>query len=226
MTPDDWAWELWTMLDRAREDASERKLRLLACALYRPLCEAWPDETCKAALEAAERCTGGNASGRKRAQKEAARLARYWRRLGVGGVNTLMTAAASVAATLLSPPAVLRRGLRKMSHDMLRAVQQVNQRAADDLFRQQVTLIRDILGDPTRPLLLDPAWLTPEVVSLAVASYEERLPSGHLDPARLLILADALLDAGCDDVQLLQHLRGEGPHWRGCFAVDAVLGKG
>jgi hypothetical protein len=52
------------------------------------------------------------------------------------------------------------------------------------------------------------------------------LPSGELDPARLAVLADALLDASCDDVQLLEHLRGEGPHWRGCFAVDAVLGKG
>jgi hypothetical protein len=83
------------------------------------------------------------------------------------------------------------------------------------------------LFNPFRPITLDPSCLTPTVLSLANASYTERLlPSGHLDRSRLLVLADALLDAGCTDAVLLEHLRGEGPHWRGCWAVDAVLGKG
>ena len=43
------------------------------------------------------------------------------------------------------------------------------------------------------------------------------------DPAP--ILADALEDAGCDDADILDHLRGTGPHVRGCWAVDLVLGK-
>jgi hypothetical protein len=87
-------------------------------------------------------------------------------------------------------------------------------------------VIRDLFGDPFRPVTLSPSLLTPTVVSLANASYEHRLlPSGHLDSARLAVLADALLDAGCDDVQPLEHLRSGGPHYRGCFAVDAVLGK-
>jgi hypothetical protein len=42
---------------------------------------------------------------------------------------------------------------------------------------------------------------------------------------RLPILADALLDAGCDDEELLAHLRSEGPHVRGCGAVDLILVK-
>ena len=70
-----------------------------------------------------------------------------------------------------------------------------------------------------------PAGRTPLVVSLAEAAYQERqLPSGELDPARLAVLADALEEAGADPV-LLQHLRGPGPHARGCFAVDAALGR-
>jgi hypothetical protein len=89
----------------------------------------------------------------------------------------------------------------------------------------QCGLLRDLFN-PFRLAKLDASWLTPEVLSLALASYDERLPSGHLDSARLCVLADALLDASCDDVQLLEHLRNEGLHWRGCFAVDAVLGKG
>jgi hypothetical protein len=38
-------------------------------------------------------------------------------------------------------------------------------------------------------------------------------------------LADALEEAGCDSADLLGHLRGPGPHVRGCWAVDLILGK-
>jgi len=39
------------------------------------------------------------------------------------------------------------------------------------------------------------------------------------------ILADALEDAGCDNADILSHLRGPGPHVRGCWVMDAILGK-
>jgi len=42
---------------------------------------------------------------------------------------------------------------------------------------------------------------------------------------QLPILADALADAGCDNADLLAHCRGPGPHCRGCFAVDLILSK-
>ncbi len=50
-------------------------------------------------------------------------------------------------------------------------------------------------------------------------------PCGEMDPVRLAILADALEEAGCADPELLGHLRGPGSHVRGCWAVDAVLGR-
>src|SRR5262249_3553775 len=37
------------------------------------------------------------------------------------------------------------------------------------------------------------------------------------------VLADALEDAGCTDAKLIRHLRSEGPHVRGCWALDSVL---
>jgi hypothetical protein len=46
----------------------------------------------------------------------------------------------------------------------------------------------------------------------------------HL-PVELAVKADALLDAGCGDEDLIQHCREPGPHVRGCWAVDLILGK-
>jgi hypothetical protein len=94
--------------------------------------------------------------------------------------------------------------------------------------------LRDILGNPPfRPVLVDAAWRTPAVLSLAEAAYELRVvpdPSRPgwltLDTARLLVLADALEEAGADEPEMLGHLRGPGEHVRGCHVVDAVLSKG
>jgi hypothetical protein len=98
--------------------------------------------------------------------------------------------------------------------------------AMNEEARSQCEMIRDVFGDPFRPVTLDRAWLTPTVASLAQAAYDERsLPSGELEPDRLTVLADALEEAGCTDDALLSHLRGPGPHVRGCWAVDLILGK-
>jgi hypothetical protein len=44
-------------------------------------------------------------------------------------------------------------------------------------------------------------------------------------PACLGVLSDALEEAGCDKEDILNHLRGPGPHVRGCWALDLLLGK-
>jgi len=86
--------------------------------------------------------------------------------------------------------------------------------------------IRDIFGNPFRPVRVNPVWLTPTVVSLATAAYTERaLPSGHLERDRLAVLSDALEEAGCTDPAIMSHLGGPGPHVRGCHILDLLLGK-
>jgi hypothetical protein len=91
----------------------------------------------------------------------------------------------------------------------------------------QAVLLRCIIGNPFRPVTASPSWRSPQVVALAQAAYEQReLPAGTLDTARLAVLADALEEAGCTDADILNHLRGPGPHVRGCWAVDLLLGKG
>lgn len=111
----------------------------------------------------------------------------------------------------------------------------------------QAAVIRDIVGNPFRPVRLPNApgcaacggagrflvgtggdaeavrcrccpWLTPQVLSLAQAAY-----SG--DWSATLPLSDALEEVGCDSACLLHHLRSPIPHVRGCWAIDLLLGK-
>ena len=74
-------------------------------------------------------------------------------------------------------------------------------------------------GDPRSPVERDPSWLTSTVLKLAEGMYESR------DFSPMPILADALQDAGCDHTDVLDHCRSDGPHVRGCWVVDLVLGK-
>jgi hypothetical protein len=83
----------------------------------------------------------------------------------------------------------------------------------------QSMLLRDLFGNPFRPVTANLAWLTATVVALARGIYDERAFD------RMPILADALQDAGCDNADVLDHCRGPGPHVRGCWVVDMLLGK-
>jgi hypothetical protein len=97
---------------------------------------------------------------------------------------------------------------------------------ADQERRCQANLLRDLFGGSFQTPAFDSAWVTPQVRTLAQTAYDKRaLPSGHLDPDRLGVLADALEDGGCTSTALLAHLRSGGEHVRGCFALDLVLGK-
>jgi hypothetical protein len=96
-----------------------------------------------------------------------------------------------------------------------------------DLLRAGPALCRCVIGNLSKPVAIDPSWLTPTAVSLVEAIYHDRqLPSGLFDNQRLAILADALEEAGCTDEAILSHCRGPGPHVRGCWVVDLLLGKG
>ncbi|HEX4607416.1 MAG TPA: hypothetical protein VH092_04345 [Urbifossiella sp.] len=81
-------------------------------------------------------------------------------------------------------------------------------------------MLRDIFGNPFAPMSFRPEWRTEAVVSLARGIYEER----GFD--RMSVLGDALEEAGCDSTDVLEHCRGAGPHQKGCWVVDLVLGLG
>jgi hypothetical protein len=87
----------------------------------------------------------------------------------------------------------------------------------------QIALVRCVFGNPFKSLpTIEAGWLSwndATVPKLAQVLYDDRRFED------LPILADALEEAGCRDADILNHCRGPGPHVRGCWVVDLLLGK-
>lgn len=92
---------------------------------------------------------------------------------------------------------------------------------ADEAMTQaaQIVILRDIFGNPFRHVSVNRSSLPPALIALGQVIYEERAFD------RMPELADALKAADCDDKDVLRHCRGPGPHVRGCWVVDLILGK-
>src|SRR5262249_32214854 len=114
----------------------------------------------------------------------------------------------------------------KLDHqdeELLLAIDRATERDGVDPY---IDLLCDFTGDPFASVALDPAHINLEARSVAEAAYDKRAPRiGHLDTARLAVLSDALDEAGCPEAAIRSHLRSPGPHVRGCWALDLVLGK-
>jgi hypothetical protein len=95
--------------------------------------------------------------------------------------------------------------------------ERLRQLHAEYLF--QANLLREVFQNPFRPAALEPSCRTALIVQMAKDIYEDRAFE-HLP-----ILADALEEAGCQDQAIFGHLRGPGPHIRGCWPLDLMLGK-
>jgi hypothetical protein len=184
------------MLEFLRGQASERKLRLFAVACSRHI---WCriDAFGRVAVDVAERFADGLATPE---QLRAARLACQ----GAGGQAAWYAAA--------SNPAIAAR-------NAARSAQAGAGCEADELLGQ-ASLVREIFGNPFRLVSLDPSCLTSGAFTLAREIYEQRAF------ARMHELADALEKAGGDDLEILRHCRGPGPHVRGCWALELVLENG
>jgi hypothetical protein len=201
------------MLDYIQAGASERKLRLYACADCRRLWHLLESRS-RRLVEVAERFADGAATAAEREAAQAGAAAAVQESEGPARSAALAAAWADIpdareSVRVIAGPAGTASGDPKSVSRPARC-----------------GIVRDIFCNPFRPATVSPAWLTPSVLALAQAAYEERaLPSGELDTARLAVLADALEDAGCDHADLLGHLRGPGPHVRGCWVIDLLLGK-
>ena len=191
-----------------QEGASERKLRLYGCACCRQVWHQMTSKRSRNAVDTAERYANGECDRAtlQRAQRAANAVCNTRQYLDYD-----MDWSQSHAANLV---ALVNAGNAAMG-----ASSAIRSRAGKGS-RVQSHLLRDIFGNPFRPIAVDLAWQTSTVIGLAQGIYDERAFD------RLPILADALEDAGCTEATILEHLRGAGPHVRGCFALDALLGKG
>jgi hypothetical protein len=227
------------MLEFLRGRASERKLRLFACGCCRRIVGLLP---IRVVLEVAERFADGLtedwelAAARRAAQgifprppnqdtSQVPRLSRWQVLAGLSAHHAISPDVARAAhEAARAAAAALSEQAAAQGHSAS------DQRAVDETERAaQAHLLRDIFGGPWRPASVPLpvlAWNGGTVRRIAEGVYQERqLPAGTLNTARLAVLADALEDAGCDNAELLGHLREPGPHVRGCWAVDLLLGK-
>jgi hypothetical protein len=216
-----------TMLDFLGKRASKRKLRLFACACCRTQWDQLLDDDVRKTVSAAERYADGlirdstvtswyrrtmHARDRLRSSDyslgelyqaviEAALPDQYLDRVAMTYWHVAAAGASATAARHWDAAAL--------------------QAAQEKVLATFAPLLRDILGNPFHTVALDPLWMTwndGTIPKLAQAIYDERAHD------RLPILGDALEDAGCTDTEILSHCRGPGPHVRGCWIVDLLLG--
>jgi hypothetical protein len=218
------------MLETVSGTASARKARLFAAHCCRRIWRLLEDDDVRNAVEVAEIFADGLIED---AERHSAAGVRY--RGLIPGENYEATLAAGYANDL-NPLVAARRaaslGRIAVAVEAGEYIGDFGERTdgCDAILtaesRPQCAALREIAGDPFRPSSLPIACRTPMALALAQVAYGERsLPEGHLDNARLGVLSDALEEPGCADEALLSHLRSPGPHVRGCWALDLVLGK-
>jgi hypothetical protein len=86
-------------------------------------------------------------------------------------------------------------------------------------------LLRCIVGNPFRPLPPIPPAVLAWNGGIAVRMAKDIDAARDFRPERMGVLGDALEEAGLDDGDVLSHLRGPGPHCRGCHVVDLLTGR-
>jgi hypothetical protein len=201
------------MLEFLRGKASTRKLQLYVVACCRANWKFLSAEASRAAVEAAER--------------EAEGL------LSRDDLNNIYVAAdeayewtckkheyAPDAYGKKAPPEVRWAGIAAMS--VIGEEENAAKAAVDVAIERELIALAELFRDIFAPFhsTSTTSSVFPDIVrNLAKTIYE----SGAFD--RLPQLADALEDDGCTDATILEHCRGPGPHVRGCWVVDLLLGK-
>jgi hypothetical protein len=236
MTEAEWlaCGEPGPMLGFMAVNTSPRKLRLFACACGRHVWELLEDERSRRGVEVLERFADGlvDASEVESVEREARAAAQAQPATSEGQDNVpdRQILAEAVAYTLLGS-ARTKEEYARIARDATFGFVLAMATGSDRYCpmketNAQIHLLRELVGNPFRPVALGPASRTPTVTCLAQAAYDERIPpAGTLDPVRLAVVADALEEAGCMSEDILTHLRSAGPHVRGCWVLDLILGK-
>ena len=221
MTAEQWltCTEPSSMLAFASLHLSERRRRLFACACCRRAWSELHDSRSRRAVIVAEQYAEGELTEEELGMASA----------GAAAVWDAETSALDPAGTADLPPygataaaynAAIPMGWWGAAPAFAPPDTILREASADPLAEgaAQCQLLRDIVGNPFRPVSADERWDTSTVRAL-VADIRSEQAFDHLP-----VLADALMDAGCDEADILDHCRGGGPHVRGCWVID-LLGE-
>ncbi len=229
MTEEEWlAGEDPTpLLDFVQDRTTGRRFRLLACGCYGLIHHDLTDPVCLTAVRAGEQFADDRAGVAEfAAAHHALRLVIPNAPLSPIGSDAM---AAAFHASYLAPD-VSTGDASDEAHRVVSFISAVTTaRSVPKVLARRMPFrvargmvigcLRCIVGNPFRPITLDPSWLTSTVTILARTMYESR------DFTAMPILADALQDSGCEDSQILSHCRGDLVHCRGCWLVDLLLEK-
>jgi hypothetical protein len=186
----------------------ERKGRLFAAGCCRRVWHLLNDRRSEQAVEVVERWADGEA----RHEELATAHASAWQAWG--------TPARSAASEASAVPWAL--GVTVAAAHYTAWAGRDGSRA--DERRAQAELLRCLVGNPFRPRpAVLPVWMRWNggvVRCLAESIYDGRAFD------QVGVLADAVEEAGCDSPEILGHLRGLGPHARGCWVLDLIRDTG
>jgi hypothetical protein len=215
--------------------ASDRKCRLFGVACCRAFWHLFTDDRCRKAVELAEAFADGVADQEHllKAAADAQALAEALVKDDPCLRNTTGLHAAACAAdetgremassAFSMAPQYLVHSIPRVSWAFSREeIKKGFPVLMADYQRHLGPVARCMFGNPFRPTKSDETcvlWNEGTIFKFAQAIYQDRAFD------RLPILADALEDAGCHNTDILAHCRGRGPHVRGCWVVDLLLGK-
>jgi hypothetical protein len=209
------------LLEHLKDKVSDRKLRLFAVTCCQRISHLLVEPRSRPAVNAAEKLAEGKTTEAKiwlirdtadlAAGDEEAQGSYGSREAALFALEPVAYEAAKECASAASEAVFWSE---EIEHEIIRTERQSAERAA------QIALLRDIFGNPFKPVTVDREWLTSDVLALAKGIYAKKAFD------RMPILADALQDAGCDNDDVLNHCRDTAlTHVRGCWVVDLLLGK-
>ncbi|MCU0703360.1 MAG: hypothetical protein MUF18_05150 [Fimbriiglobus sp.] len=199
-------------LGHPRTKIGQRKLRLFAVGCCRAAWHLLGEPCLRSAVEVAERFADDRANKGELADA-ARRVDEEW---FAGRLPTADTLAEWSAASFVRESCSPSAHVAAFSMTAISPCPLSNEHGGEAVL---CDLLRCVFGNPFQKPVFNKKWRTETVKTLATGIYEERAFD------RLPILADALEEAGCDDPAMLSHLRGPGPHCRGCWVVDLARGK-
>ncbi|QEL13870.1 hypothetical protein [Limnoglobus roseus] len=225
MTKEEWlvTSDVATMLQSLDPHKYDRKLRLFACACCYRIWKFLDSDVSRELLDVSERFADGKVAY-EYLEKTVVRLntseGEHHR-----AIQAVRTGAAAFQASYKSSAYSIQLCAKYAADAVGLAAdiglnQQFKRWSAQHTEEQcQRSILTDIIPFPEYNVDLDSSWFSSTAVAIAQGIYDDK----SFD--RLPILADALQDAGCEDENILNHLRSDGSHVRGCWALDLVLGK-